>query len=213
VTERVRAYQSHNVCEACEWGLCEFTRIGAHELSTLQYKRQSIPISIFRFDCPTCALCITFRAYLLWVESKDPDHQRLHAFSFTITSPIAKFVDCQKERYLDIACLKAPVVDHQEVIFVFPKVDCKDHAFLPRALEPKAELELCPERIQYCQSRHGKSCGHTDDAPEKLSPIDCDFHKIVRVASSTRYVALSYVWGPESADSIGRFPRIVQDAM
>jgi hypothetical protein len=85
----------------------------------------------FRYGSDACTLCIMLRAYATRQGIIYPARQALHTFSFILSSPVVRNGGDKEIRRCDIACLKAPNVKNQEVIFIFPTDDAQDHAFLP----------------------------------------------------------------------------------
>jgi hypothetical protein len=67
---------------------------------------------------------------------------------------------------------------------------------------------LVKEWITWCQDTHNTSCnlqmGEARNQLASLSSfkvIDCSRRKVISAADRCEYVALSYVWGPETSDS------------
>lgn len=85
----------------------------------------------FRYGSDACALCIMLRAYATRQGIVYSARQALHASSFILSSPVVRNGGDKEICRCDIACLKAPNVKNQEVIFIFPTDDAQDHAFLP----------------------------------------------------------------------------------
>lgn len=80
-------------------------------------------------------------------------------------------------------------------------------------LQPRASLALCKEWIQVCDNAHpGKTCVPSGGVTiPGFQLIDCASSKKVLVpgSSSTSFVTLSYVWGPDPAhgpDATGHLP-------
>lgn len=85
-----------------------------------------------------------------------------------------------------------------------------------------------PGRVNYaqiqgwlddCSEQHGESCNLRQDVeiPE-FRLIDCEKHIIVTLPATTRYAALSYVWGAPTEDNEalrlpGKMPKVIEDAI
>ena len=99
--------------------------------------------------------------------------------------------------------------------------------FLSRIIDPYIlEYHTFRSWLEMCDQTHGATCSAPNavkDPVMRLSVIDCYAKKVVRIPTTEKYFALSYVWGKSSSEL--RFPqnlnsnfaknltRVVQDAM
>jgi hypothetical protein len=80
---------------------------------------------------------------------------------------------------------------------------------LRRVAPDSIDYTLIKEWITWCQDTHSTSCGlQTREAGERLAGlssfkvIDCSLKKVISAPAGCEYVALSYVWGPETSHPV-----------
>lgn len=111
-----------------------------------------------------------------------------------------------------------PILPHDHMITSF-----KHHS----ARKAILDYERIKGWIKECDKNHGKSCRTAyDGAPYTIKCIDCQTNAVVTIPITTKYFALSYVWGSpsqsgprsqkqhqSSAHTLQDFPRTIRDAM
>ena len=84
----------------------------------------------------------------------------------------------------------------------------------PRPVPPVIDFSLPRRWLRACEENHPDCKSRRARQIPGLKVIACRTGTVVRAPSdNTRYVALSYVWGSQSADSKAPFARVVADAM
>jgi heterokaryon incompatibility protein (HET) len=101
---------------------------------------------------------------------------------------------------------------------------------ITRIIQPKIDIQLINDRLQYCQDNHSIACSGGDDPPPSISSrspassiesfrlIDLETRQLVR-GLKAQHVALSYVWGQDEKG--GKFsetlptpvPNAIEDAI
>lgn len=76
--------------------------------------------------------------------------------------------------------------------------------FVPHAVPSHFDPHSVRKWLNFCCNHHTKLCGITGDRPAKLELIDCVTLQVVAAPQGAKYVALSWVWGSQSATQPGR---------
>jgi hypothetical protein len=68
----------------------------------------------------------------------------------------------------------------------------------PRRVDPTfIDFSIIKEWLQFCKTHHADTCDSTTgDQVKGLKLIDCKTRAVLNAGTTSRYVALSYVWGP-----------------
>jgi len=77
----------------------------------------------------------------------------------------------------------------------------ENFSVMGRLISPKVNVKLIRRWMEHCETHHSKLCGINPKALEpepEIRLIDVKSHRIVNKGLNTRYVALSYVWGPDT---------------
>jgi hypothetical protein len=89
----------------------------------------------------------------------------------------------------------------------YPTISDTQHmprVFVPQAVPSHFDATSVRKWIDFCCDHHTKLCGITGETPPKLELIDCETLQVVAAPRGAKYVAMSWVWGPQSAAQPGR---------
>jgi len=114
-------------------------------------------------------------------------------------------------------------------IFCSSREEPREGLFQPRAISRGCDYSIARSWLKNCIDFHGCDGDNVSSLIPGMRLIDCHDLNVVAATSSSRWIALSYVWGPQSqpdkADVAGssylkstmtdltRFPKTVQDAI
>jgi hypothetical protein len=106
------------------------------------------------------------------------------------------------------------IINNQEVRCVYVSTLAGTSSRAPlqplrRILPSSINYALIKQWITWCQNTHSTSCGlRNREVEERLANlssfkvIDCGLKKVISAPIRCEYVALSYVWGPETSHSV-----------
>jgi hypothetical protein len=87
----------------------------------------------------------------------------------------------------------------------------------PRRIAPNSiDYDILKDWIEFCHEHHSDMCGRSETRPiPGFKVIDCRTRKIINPEPEAKYVALSYVWGPNISGrhSKDSWPLTIKDSM
>lgn len=87
----------------------------------------------------------------------------------------------------------------------------------PRHVDPTAlDFSIVKKWLNFCKTHHSMTCGSTTgDQVKGLKLIDCITRAVIQADNTSRYVALSYVWGAVRLPDLekGTFPATIEDSI
>lgn len=198
--ETMADYRSSDLCSRCsELDLLAFVSLAPSSASSLIRR-----LRIVR-DW-TCPLCLFFASIanphgIYDAERNAGDfHLRLTPASFEPYYRVLEFMDSTGAESLGRF-----IAPHHDNVPETSSV--MQFRFLQKT---EIDFEVLKHWIAFCDTRHTKWCATSKNQPpiSNFRLIDCGTGEIIEASIGSRYVALSYVWGPTSTSggSGGTFP-------
>jgi hypothetical protein len=86
-------------------------------------------------------------------------------------------------------------------VFCVPFDDDDRGLYKPQIVQKTWDHAKARLWLEDCLQHHDLSCGQTRTTIKNMNLIDCHFMTIVKAHESARWIALSYVWGPQPQTS------------
>jgi hypothetical protein len=104
-------------------------------------------------------------------------------------------------------------------IFISDSEPYQTHSEIREFFPRKLDFSLIKSWINSCEIRHGTKCAPVQCSLSNLQVIDCARRIVVVAPAQCQYVALSYVWGPNTQPLANKFdlsqilPETIEDSI
>ncbi|CAO2658252.1 Nn.00g059750.m01.CDS01 [Neocucurbitaria sp. VM-36] len=217
----------HFICETCS--KIDFDYLLKHPLNSVR-DEPNHPGFLLTYT-QDCALCKLLLAPPFGSRMLNRDFG-LKSFSFLRNSDWASDLVPGAQDSVQLLAVKygRPFLrrpDHK-YIFCTEQAELDAGLFKPRLIQDICDYGLAASWLANCKERHGSLCNEIAPIIEGLQLIDCDQMSVVSAEASSRWTALTYVWGsrthlrselesnntpPPSSHLPADLPRTIKDAI